>query len=330
MIADVAVLALPVHSRKVTVQHPDEIPVEQVRVNPEQPRHNFDELEMAELTESVRLHGVLIPILVERSLDGGYVLHDGERRWRAAQACSLAMIPARILLPGADRTKLINAMVANLHSSSMTIVEEALAYRRLGEVYGYGTDRGSQEKIARLLGITPTKVYNAMSVLKLPKIIQEYFAARKLPNTPDVVRALLHIPGDEARLRLAASLAGLPHPPTIAACKAACTRLVNSLQDTKVSFKANESGVSDTGKSTPFEDDNSAPAVRFGGRRSRDEWPEWDAFYQLGKVPPWPMVNDAIMATCEACAMRPVASESTCRECPLVDCLRRMVKAVGQ
>ena len=329
MITDLATLALPVHTHKATVQRPDEIPVDQVRVNPEQPRHNFDELEMAELTESVRLHGVLIPILVERSLEGGYILHDGERRLRAAQACNLPMIPARILPPGADRTKLINALVANLHSSSMTIVEEALAYRRLGEVYGYGTDRGSQEKIARLLGITPVKIYNAMSVLKLPKIIQEYFAARKLPNNPDVVRALLHIPGDEARLRLAASLAGLPHPPTIKAVKQACTRLVNSL-NAQVSFKANESGVSGNGKSTEDNEDDYAPAVRFGGRKSREDWPEWDALYQLGKVPPWPTVNDAIMATCEACAMRPVASESTCRECPLVDCLRRMVKAVGQ
>jgi ParB/RepB/Spo0J family partition protein len=322
-------MSLPVHAKKVTVrEHPDEIPVDQVRVNPEQPRHNFDDLEMAELTESVRLHGVLIPILVERSLEGGYILHDGERRWRAAQACNLANIPARILPPGADRTKLINAMVANLHSSSMTIVEEALAYRRLGEVYGYGTDRGSQEKIARLLGITPIKIYNAMSVLKLPTIIQEYFAARKLPNTPDVVRSLLHIPNDKARLRLAANLAGLPHPPTIAGCKQACTRLVNSL-----SAQANESEVSDIGKSAPVEEleDDRAPAVRFaGGHKSRDDWPEWDALYQLGKVPHWPLVNDAIMATCEDCAMRPVASESTCQECPLVDCLRRMVKAVEQ
>ena len=322
----IAIMSLPVHAHRVHIkdQRPDEIPVDQVRVNPEQPRTNFDAQEMAELTESVRLHGVLIPILVERDLAGGYILHDGERRWRAAKACNLVMIPARILPPGADRTKLINAMVANLHSSSMTIVEEALAYRRLGEVYGYGIDRGSQGKIARLLGITPIKVYNAMSVLKLPAVIQEYFAARKLPNTPDVVRALLHIPNDEARLRLAANLAGLPHPPTIAAAKAACTRLVNSLD----SFKANESEVSDIGKAAPIEEDGYAPAVRFGGHKAREDWPEWDALYQLGKVPPWPMVNDAIMATCEACAMRPVASEATCRECPLVDCLRRMLKAV--
>jgi ParB/RepB/Spo0J family partition protein len=319
---DIGIMSLPVHARKIHVkeQRPDEILVGELRVNPEQPRHLFDEQEMAELTESVRLHGVLIPVLVERSLEGGYILHDGERRWRAAQACGIAMIPARILPPGADRTKLINAMVANLHSSSMTIVEEALAYRRLGEVYGYGTDRGSQEKIARLLGITPTKVYNASSVLKLPTIIQEYFAARKLPNTPDVVRALLKIHNDEARLRLAANLAGLPHPPTIAAAKAACTRLVNSLS----------AEVSDVGNATPIEDtdEDYAPAVRYSGHKSREDWPEWDALYQLGKVPQWPMVNDAVMATCEACAMRPVASESTCRECPLVDCLRKLLKAV--
>jgi hypothetical protein len=68
--------------------------------------------------------------------------------------------------------------------------------------------------------------------------------------------------------------------------------------------------------------------MRFSGQKPRDQWPEWDALYQLGKVPPWPVVNNAIMETCDGCAMRPVASESTCRECPLVDCLRRMMKAV--
>ena len=154
----VSIAALPtVRVRKAPALQPDEIPVDEVRVNPEQPRTNFDEHEMAELIDSVRLHGVLIPILVERSLEGGYVLHDGERRWRAAQAAALRSIPARILPPGADRTKLVNALVANLHSSSMTIVEEAQAYQRLAELNGFG-DYGAGENVARLLGISPVKV----------------------------------------------------------------------------------------------------------------------------------------------------------------------------
>lgn len=295
----------------------DEIPVGQVCVNPEQPRRLFDEQEMAELTESVRQHGVLIPILVERDPAGGYILHDGERRWRAAQAAGRTSIPARVLPPGADCAKLVHALVSNLHSASMSIVEEALAYRRLGKVYGYGTGRGSGEKIARLLGVSPVRVYNALCVLSLAPAIQEHFAARKLPNAADAVRALLHIPDEEVRLRLADRLASLPHPPTIQIVKAACTRLVNALD-------AAESALPDRS------DEKGTPALRFSGQKPRAEWPEWEALYTLGKVPPWPVVNDAVMATCDACGLRPAASESTCRECPLVDCLRRMMRAVDQ
>ncbi len=301
-------------------KHLDEIPVDQVRINLEQPRKYFDEQEMAYLTASVRVHGVLIPILVERDLAGGYILHDGERRWRAAQAAGLITIPARILPPGADRTKLVNALVANLHSASMTIVEEAMAYQRLAETHGYGTTHGWIEKVARLLGISPVRISNAITVLRLPQSIQVYFAARKLPNNPDVVRALLAIPDETARQQLADRLAGLPHPPTITVAKNACGRLRNALADQNpppASMPAEE-----TRKRKGY-------AMRYASRKQpRDEWPEWDALYQLGKVPAWPVVNDAVMATCDNCAMRPVASEKTCRECPLVDCLRRMMKAV--
>jgi ParB/RepB/Spo0J family partition protein len=320
-IAATSIMALPVHVRKqsIRIQYPDEIPVDQVYVNPEQPRHLFDEQEMAELTESVRLHGVLIPILVERNTTGGYILHDGERRWRAARMAGLAAIPARILPSGADSLKLIDALVANLHSASMTIVEEALAYRRLGEVYGYGMERGSARKISRLLGLSRIRIYNALIVLKLPPAIQAHFAARKLPNNPDVIRALLHIPDDEARLRLANHLAAFPHPPTIQTVRSACTRLKNLLAASAEADRFQEK-ISTERRVTS--------AMRFSGKKPRAEWPEWEALYQLGKVPPWPVVNDAVMATCDGCAMRPAASKAICRDCPLVDCLRRMIKAV--
>jgi ParB/RepB/Spo0J family partition protein len=315
---DFAAIAIPItklrRRKPANQEHPDEIPVDQVRVNPEQPRKLFDKQEMAELTESVHLHGVLIPVLVERSLEGGYILHDGERRWRVAKETGLRNIPARILPPGADRNQLIHALVANLHTASMTIVEEAMAYRRLGEVYGYDGVHGSKEKIARLLGLSPVRVYNAMTVLKLAPAIQELFAARKLPNNSDVIRALLKIPNDEARLRLAEHLATLPNPPTIHTVKIACTRLINILGEVH-------------NRRTGIENDH-PPALRFSGHKPRDLWPEWDALYQLGKVPPWQVINNAVMATCGDCAMRPVASGSICRECPLVDSLRKMMKAV--
>jgi hypothetical protein len=120
----------------IVIEEFGHIAIEEVHPNPNQPRKVFDPQEMAELTESIKIHDVLKPILVEVDPAGGYMIQDGERRWRAAINAGKSTIPARILRNGTEVSKLEHAMVANLHNSAMTIVEEANGYMRLAGLPG--------------------------------------------------------------------------------------------------------------------------------------------------------------------------------------------------
>ena len=110
-----------------------EISIWRVHPNPEQPRKQFDQAELKELADSIREHGVIQPIAVEEAgLD--FILHDGERRWRAPKMAGLTVIPALIiqLLNGTGpQERLTRALVANIQHAAMTPVEEALALKRL-------------------------------------------------------------------------------------------------------------------------------------------------------------------------------------------------------
>lgn len=285
-----------------------EIPVDSISPNPEQPRQAFDTDQMAELLQSVKAHGVLAPIVVERN-GAGFILIDGERRWRAAKAAGLRTIPATIRKSESERNHLVQALILNLQRADMTLPEEGLAYRRLIEEYGIR----SEAACAHLLGIAPIKVYNAVSSLKMEPEIQKLIIERKLPNTPETYRSLAKLPAGEIRIKLANALAN--HRCTIQGIKSACSKLVKELEATDDGTLVDKSHV---------------PAVQAALDLSgRDEipLPEWDALYQLGKVPSWSVVNDALMATCDSCALRNIASDRTCGQCPLVQAVRKMMEA---
>jgi ParB family chromosome partitioning protein len=286
-----------------------EIPIERIRPNPQQPRTNFDPDALQELAESIREFGVLDPIKVERDGDN-YILIDGERRLRASMQAGLAMIPAHIQGSLDDREKLVHALVHNLQRADMTLPEEGLAYQRLIDEFGIP----NAVAVARLLHINPVKVYNALGSLRLEPEIRQLVIERRLPNVPQAFRALLDIPDAEARIKLAQRLAD--KQVSLAGVKVACASLTAKLL---AASKTAENG-----------DDGHPPAVSVARAQSQTECvpsPEWDALYQLGKVPAWPVLNDAIMATCDSCALRSVASEKTCGDCPLVQGVRRMMEA---
>src|SRR5947209_7202304 len=104
-----------------------ELPVEAIQPNPDQPRTRMAEGELADLAASIKVHGVLQPVIVTRA-DDGYVLVAGERRWRAAQLAGLATIPA-LLKDVMPRERLELAIVENVQRQELTPLEEATAYR---------------------------------------------------------------------------------------------------------------------------------------------------------------------------------------------------------
>jgi ParB family chromosome partitioning protein len=146
-----------------------------VAPNPEQPRRAFDADSLQALGDSIRLHGLLHPIVVQRDGDT-YRLVAGERRLRAAQLAGVSAIPA-IVRPAADsgRQSLEVALTENLVRSDLNPMEEAAAYARLSDAFGL-----THEAIAFRLGRTRSGVSNAIRLLNLPAPIQEAVAESRL------------------------------------------------------------------------------------------------------------------------------------------------------
>lgn len=155
-----------------------------VAPNPEQPRRSFEPEALKALGDSIRLHGLLHPIVVQR--DGGtYQLVAGERRLRAAQLAGVSTIPA-IVRPAAEssRHSLEMALTENLVRTDLNPMEEAAAYARLADAFGL-----THEAIALRLGRSRSGVSNAIRLLNLPAPVQEAVADSRL--TAAHARALL-------------------------------------------------------------------------------------------------------------------------------------------
>jgi ParB family chromosome partitioning protein len=169
-----------------------------VAPNPEQPRRSFDPEALRALGDSIRLHGLLHPIVVQR--DGeAYRLVAGERRLRAAQLAGVSVIPA-IVRPAAEssRHSLEMALTENLVRTDLNPMEEAAAYARLADAFGL-----THEAIALRLGRSRSGVSNAIRLLNLPAPVQEAVADSRL--TAGHARALLVLPDAPDQETLAAA-----------------------------------------------------------------------------------------------------------------------------
>ncbi len=155
--------------------------------NPEQPRRSFDPDALSALGDSIRLHGLLHPIVVQREGDS-YTLVAGERRLRAAQLAGVSSIPA-IVRPAAEssRNQLEIALTENLLRTDLNPMEEAAAYARLSDAFGL-----THEAIALRLARSRSGISNAIRLLDLPAPVQEAVADSRL--TASHARALLVLP----------------------------------------------------------------------------------------------------------------------------------------
>jgi ParB family chromosome partitioning protein len=140
--------------------------IEEVYPNPEQPRRHFEEALLDELAQSIRAHGVIQPLIVRARPEGGFFLIAGERRWRASQRASLHSVPV-VVQEIAPREAFERALVENLQRSDLNAIEEAEAYRRLVEEYGY-----TQEQVAERVGKERSTVANSLRLLRLPQHVR--------------------------------------------------------------------------------------------------------------------------------------------------------------
>ena len=169
-----------------------EIPIDNIRPNPNQPRTHFDPDGLAELAASLTEHGLLQPLLVSEDGDGGYLIIAGERRWRAAKLAGLPRVAA-VIRERVDKTaELELALVENLQRRDLTPLEEARAYEQLRASSGL-----SQADIARRVGLDRSTVANALRLLKLEPELQELVEQGAL--SAGHARALLAFPDTATR-----------------------------------------------------------------------------------------------------------------------------------
>lgn len=138
-----------------------QVPIDRVRRNPHQPRSAFDEEGLAELAASIATHGVIQPIIVRGTADGGYELVAGERRLRAARMAGLTQVPA-VVRDSATNESLELALVENVQRTDLNPIEEASAYRDLIDAFGM-----THETVARRVGKSRVAVSNALRLLDL-------------------------------------------------------------------------------------------------------------------------------------------------------------------
>jgi ParB family chromosome partitioning protein len=169
-----------------------EIPIDMIEPNPEQPRRRFETAELERLADSIRLHGVLQPIVVRRAGDR-YELVVGERRWRASRVADCETIPAVIAdVESEDRLEL--ALVENVQRRDLNPVELAHAFRTL-------TEHGlTQEEIGHRVSLDRSTVANHLRLLELPRELQEDIEMRRI--TAGHAKALLQVANPERRRHL--------------------------------------------------------------------------------------------------------------------------------
>jgi ParB family transcriptional regulator, chromosome partitioning protein len=171
-----------------------ELPIDAIAPNPKQPRKDFDDKALQDLSASMTQSGILQPVVVRRVGDG-YQLVVGERRWRAAKLAGLTRIPA-VIREASDAQTLELALVENLLREDLNPMEEAEAYQRLLAEFGW-----TQEELARRVQRDRSSIANCLRLLKLPEQIQADLRANRL--TMGHARALLALdsPADQLRLR---------------------------------------------------------------------------------------------------------------------------------
>ena len=168
-----------------------EIDVDKLLPNPHQPRTEFDKDALQELADSIKEHGVIQPVLVEKADGDNYYIIAGERRTRAAKLAGLTKIPVRVQ-SFSEEKKLEVALIENIQREDLNALEEALAYRKLMDMCGI-----TQDEVARRVGKNRTTVTNALRLLKLPENMQTSLANDEI--TAGHARALLSVtnPADQ-------------------------------------------------------------------------------------------------------------------------------------
>ena len=171
------------------------LPLDEIIPNREQPRKQFDDDALADLSASIAQHGVLQPLLVRPMPDGSYQLVAGERRWRASRMAGLTEVPVVIREMNEQESAEL-ALIENLQREDLNPMEEAIGYRTLMDNYGM-----TQEQAAQVVNKSRPAVANALRLMQLPEAVTDLVAEGTL--SAGAARTVLAFEGAEAQIAAA-------------------------------------------------------------------------------------------------------------------------------
>ncbi len=169
------------------------LPVDKISPNPHQPRNNFSDESLRELTDSIKEHGIIQPLIVTQEGDG-WQLIAGERRWRAAKALKMKTIPA-IVRDMTEQKKLEIALIENLQRQDLNALETAAAYRKLIDEFNL-----TQEQLAKRIGKSRPAVTNTIRILSAAEEVKQAILEEKI--TAGHARVLAGLPKEDQLLLL--------------------------------------------------------------------------------------------------------------------------------
>ena len=172
----------------------NEIQIDRIYANPNQPRRDIDETALQELSDSIKQIGIIQPVTLRQMDDGTYQIIAGERRWRASKSAGLTSIPAYVRTAN-DENMMQMALVENIQREDLNAIEIALAYNNLMEQFHL-----TQEQLADKVGKKRTTIANYLRLLKLPAEVQMALKSKKVDQGH--ARALLGLDSPSLQLKL--------------------------------------------------------------------------------------------------------------------------------
>ena len=201
----------------------NEIELSKIVVNPNQPRHEFDETALQELADSISEIGIIQPITLRKLSDDEYQIIAGERRWRAARLAGLSDVPV-VIIEADDKKAMELALIENLQRSDLNPIEEALGYQEL-----MGTYEMTQEQAAVRVGKSRPAVANALRLLSLSPAVLELVKDGSL--SAGHARALLPVKDEAQQLSIAQKVMALGL--SVRQTEALCKKLTKQAQPVK-------------------------------------------------------------------------------------------------
>ncbi|WP_294184945.1 ParB/RepB/Spo0J family partition protein [uncultured Clostridium sp.] len=171
------------------------IDIDLIKANRAQPRKNFDESKIEQLSQSIKEHGIIQPLILNKIADSRYNIVAGERRWRAAKLVGVKKIPA-IIMNLSDSEVLEISLIENIQRQDLNPIEEALAYKRLIDDFNL-----TQDELSRRIGKSRTAISNCMRLLNLDSRVQKYLMDGIISEGHG--RSLLRVENTELQYKLA-------------------------------------------------------------------------------------------------------------------------------